>query len=163
MTTRQHYTDAEWKTLAIAPVACGYAVAMSELGVFSSAAEGSTLGQALATASDRFPAHELIHALFTANDQPVSIQPQDLGTTPAAALQQAITLCHAAIALLQERSPAELANYQTLCYSLAEQVAHATAETPHSHQPIRPHQPKSVGEHEQETLHQQRSSLGLEI
>jgi len=127
MTTRADYTDAEWKTLLMAPLACGFAVAMSDFGLISTAIEGAAMNKELAAATETYAGNELIQNLFKKADgtEPVKLDPAELGNSAENATEKATGFIAEAIKILSEKSPAELADYKALCYSVSDRVANA--------------------------------------
>jgi hypothetical protein len=127
MTTKADYTDAEWKTLLMAPLSCGFAVAMSDFGLVSTAIEGAAMNKELSEATTTYANNELIKTLFHKADgsEPVKIDPAELGTDANNAVEKATTYINEAIKILSAKSPTELADYKALCYGVADRVANA--------------------------------------
>ncbi|NJN86149.1 MAG: hypothetical protein HC881_07295 [Leptolyngbyaceae cyanobacterium SL_7_1] len=128
MTTKADYTEAEWKTLYLAPIACGFAVAMSDFGIVSSAIEGAAMGKELAQASAIYPQNPLIQELFPASrdaTEQVKVSPSELGENPQAAMDRATALVTEAMAILASKASSEIADYKSLCLSVADRVANA--------------------------------------
>lgn len=130
MTTKSDYTEAEWRTIKLAAIASGFAVAMADMGVFSSAIEGSTLGTELSQAGISYPNNELIKSLFSQGEkvEAVNVKVEEIGTNPQEAVDKAKALIIEAIGILQQKSPEELSEYKEFCLHLAEKVANASGE-----------------------------------
>lgn len=127
MTTKADYTDAEWKTLLLAPLACGFSVAMSDFGLVSTAIEGAAMSKELSEATKTYANNELIQTLFKKGEgtEQVKIDPAELGSDANAAVEKATTYITEAVAILSAKAPTELADYKALCYGVAERVANA--------------------------------------
>lgn len=128
MTTKADYTETEWKALYLTPIACGFAVAMSDFGIISSAIEGAAMGQELAQASSTYPQNGLIQDLFPASRdaaEQVKINPSELGENPQASVDRATALIAEALTILNQKSPSEIVDYKHLCLAVADRVANA--------------------------------------
>lgn len=130
MTTKADYSEAEWRTIKLAVIASGFAVAMADMGVFSSAIEGSTLGTELSLAGTIYPDNELIKSLFSQGEkvEAVNVKVEEIGTNPQEAVNKAKALITEAIEILKQKAPEELPEYKKLCLYLAEKVANASGE-----------------------------------
>lgn len=130
MTNQSDYTEAEWKTIKLAPIASGFAVAMADLGMFSSAAEGSALSKELSQAGSKYPNNELIKSLYSSkeNENAVNVKVEEIGRSPQEALEKAKFFIGEALEILKQKSPEEVTEYKQLCLYLAEKVANASGE-----------------------------------
>ncbi len=126
MTTQADYTDAEWKTLLMAPLSAGFAVAMSDFGLISTAIEGSAMNKELTEAVQKYSGNELIQSLFKKGEaEPVKIEASELGSSAEMAVEKAMEYVAEATQILSEKSPSELADYKELIYSVGDRVANA--------------------------------------
>ncbi|HIK13704.1 MAG TPA: hypothetical protein IGS53_00130 [Leptolyngbyaceae cyanobacterium M33_DOE_097] len=111
----------------MAPLSCGFAVAISDFGIVSTAIEGAAMSKELAAATETYAGNELIQSLFKKADgtEPVKLDPAELGNSAENATEKAAAFVAEAIKILSEKAPSELADYKALCYSVSDRVANA--------------------------------------
>lgn len=132
MSNRSHYSAAEWRLLADAPLAAAAAVALADEGGGEREAAAMITGWRAAALA--FADTELIRDLG-ATMEPQDQPPADPAarralTDPDAIRDEAVNLCSAAVDLLAERTtPAEQAAYKAFIMQIAEQVAQAASES----------------------------------
>jgi tellurite resistance protein len=132
MSNRSHYSAAEWRLLADAPLAAAAAVALADAGGGEREAAAMITGWRAAAVA--FADSELIRDLVATMDpqdradheRPAAQRPAG----PDAIRDEAVELCMQAVELLAQRTaPAEQEAYKAFVLQIAEQVAEAASES----------------------------------
>jgi hypothetical protein len=132
MSNRSHYSAAEWRLLADAPLAAAAAVALADEG--GGEREAAAIITGWRAAGLAFAASELIRDLVatmdpqdrTAHEPPPAKHPAN----PDSIRDEAVELCIAAADLLAQRTtPAELQAYKAFIMQIAAHVAEAASES----------------------------------
>lgn len=132
MSNRSHYTAAEWRMLADAPLAAAAAVALADEG--GGEREAAAIITGWRAAALAFADTELIRDLAATMEPqdhaPAEPAPHHAPTDPDAIRDEAVALCIAAVDLLAERTtPDEQSAYKAFIMQIAEQVAQAASES----------------------------------
>ncbi|MBW4658376.1 MAG: hypothetical protein KME15_06860 [Drouetiella hepatica Uher 2000/2452] len=120
------YTPEESAVVLKAVTLSGMAIAMSDLGIISTAIEATALAKEVAGAAKKYPNNSIIQNVFS--DESLKKlhldTPKDI--TPENAVDQAIVAVHDAVAALTPTAtPEELAEYKQFIYAAADHVANA--------------------------------------
>jgi hypothetical protein len=139
MATKADFTDEEWKAMQEGITGAGMYVATIDRGFFDSFKEASALAHHLREAQQHSDS-VLIRDLATGHDKPfgMTASPQEIEQSTEATLKQAV-------AILEAKSPEELAAYRQLVLDVAQSVAEAA---------------KGVSDQENQALDHIRAALG---
>jgi hypothetical protein len=120
------YTPEESTAVLKAVTLSGMAIAMSDLGIVSTAIEATALAQEVAGAAKKYPSNSIIQTVFSDESlKHLHLDPPK-DATPDNILNTAIAAIDAAIAVLTPKAtPEELAEYKLFIYTAAEHVANA--------------------------------------
>ena len=139
MATKADFTDEEWKAMQEGITGAGMYVATVDRGFFDSFKEASALAHHLREAHEHNDS-VLIRDLATGHEKPfgMTASPEEIEHGTTATLQQAV-------AILEAKSPEDLAAYKQLVLEVAQSVAEAA---------------KGVSEQENQALDHIRAALG---
>jgi hypothetical protein len=120
------YTLEESTVVLKAVTLSGMAIAMSDLGIISTAIEATALAQEVAGAAKKYPNNSIIQTVFSDESlKKLHLDPPK-DATPDNILGTAIAAVDAAVAVLTPKAtPEELAEYKLFIYTAAEHVANA--------------------------------------
>jgi hypothetical protein len=126
------YNPQELSTIAEAPMMAGLAVAMSDLGIISTAIEAAALTKEMAGAAKKYPSNTIVQSVFSEEAikggavkvQPPQIEPKEVES--GALVDKAIASLNAALTTLNGKAtPQEIREYKDFIYACAEAVANA--------------------------------------
>jgi hypothetical protein len=126
------YTAEELNTIVHAPMTIGMAVAVTELGIVSSAIEAVALSKQIVGAAKKYPGNSIVQTAFAdtvlgsgqIDRKQTDIQPEDIKS--GAAIDRAIEAVNRAVAAIGTKAtPAEIAEFKQFVYACAEAVASA--------------------------------------
>jgi hypothetical protein len=126
------YTPQELNTIAEAPMMIGMAVALVDLGVFSTAIEAITLSQQLANVAQKYPSNSIIQSVFSEEVlksgqnkmKKPDIKPEDVQS--GAVVDHAIASANTALGIVEGKAtPEEIHQYKEFLYACADAVAKA--------------------------------------
>jgi hypothetical protein len=126
------YSPQELSAIAEAPMMAGLAVAMSDLGIISTAIEAAALTKEMAGAAQKYPNNTILQSVFSEEAlrsgsikvQPPQIKPEEVES--GALVDKAIASLNAALKILQGKAtPEEINEYKAFTYSCADAVANA--------------------------------------
>ena len=139
MATKADFTDEEWKAMQEGITGAGMYVATIDRGFFDSFKEASALAHHLREAQQHSDS-VLIRDLATGHDKPfgMTASPQEIEQSTETTLKQAV-------AILEAKSPEDLAAYRQLVLDVAQSVAEAA---------------KGVSDQENQALDHIRAALG---
>lgn len=138
MATRADFTDEEWKTMQAGVTGAGMYVATVDRGFFDSFKEANALARHLQAAHERSES-PLIRELAAGHERPFGAT-----ASPAEVEQTTVTAIRHGLAVLEEKSPADVEAYRALVLDVAEAVAAAA---------------KGVSAQENEALERVRAAL----
>ncbi|HEY9640373.1 MAG TPA: hypothetical protein V6C57_07810 [Coleofasciculaceae cyanobacterium] len=120
------YTLEESTAVLKAVTLSGMAIAMSDLGIVSTAIEATALAQEVAGAAKKYPDNSIIQTVFSDESlKKLHLEPPK-DVTPDNVLGAAIAAVNEAVAVLTAKTtPEELAEYKLFVYTAAEHVANA--------------------------------------
>ena len=126
------YTPEELNTIAQAPMAIGMAVALTDVGVVSTAIEAVALSKELAGAAKKYPTNSIVQATFSEavlssgkikRSKP-DVKAEDIES--GAIVTKAIATVDLAIATIGTKAtPEEITQFKQFIYACAEAVASA--------------------------------------
>jgi len=126
------YTPEELNTIAQAPMAIGMAVALTDVGIVSTAIEAVALSKELAGAAKKYPTNSIVQATFSEavlssgkiqRNKP-DVKAEDIES--GAIVTNAITTVDRAIATIGTKAtPEEITQFKQFIYACAEAVASA--------------------------------------
>jgi hypothetical protein len=126
------YTPEELSTIANAPMSIGMAVAMADMGIFSSAIEAVALTKEIVGAAKKYPNNSIIQSVFAESvlssgdikRQKPDVTAEDVKS--GAVVTKAIASVDVAVAAIGSKAtPAEVAEFKQFIYACAEAVANA--------------------------------------
>ena len=123
---RAAYTDHDWRTVRLAPMAAAQVVMLSDpSGPVGALKEATTVARVMAEGRPETPAASL---LAVAWDEPLTMD--DLRTLGGreATKESLLAAVRSAVALVSVKSPAEVAEYRRFLTTVAKQVAEASKE-----------------------------------
>ena len=126
------YTSEELNTIVQAPMTVGMAVAVTDLGIISSAIEAVALSKQLVNAAKKYPNNSIVQAAFSETvlgsgqikHQKPDIQPEDVKS--GVVIDRAMEYVNRAItAIGTKATPEEVTEFKQFVYACAEAVASA--------------------------------------
>jgi hypothetical protein len=139
MATKADFTDEEWKAMQEGITGAGMYVATIDRGFFDSFKEASALAHHLREAHEHNDS-VLIRDLATGHEKPFGMT-----ASPEEVEQKTVATIEQAVAILEAKSPEDLAAYKQLVLEVAQSVAVAA---------------KGVSEQENKALDHIRAALG---
>lgn len=128
MTTKDDFSEDEWRIVAMSPFSAGMAVTMADLTLVSAYKEAMALAGKLADSKDAYRDNELLTAVLSQSYESQK-QPARKRRSPAEMMSDALAEVARAAALVDSRAPkAEAAEFKAFLYEVAEQVARASGE-----------------------------------
>lgn len=124
------YTPEEVGTVIKAVTTSGFAVAIADIGLVSTAIEAAAMAKEIVAASKTYPDNTLIQAAFS-EESLKKMSPTDPGKdlTPENATDKAIAAINNALTIVNTKaSPEEVSEYKQFIYATADRVAHAAGE-----------------------------------
>lgn len=124
------YTPEEIRAIMSAPMNIGLAVAMVDMGIFSSAIEAASLSKQIAGAAQKYPNNAIIQAAFSETAlQTYRLEKPDIKAEEIKSgsfVSQAIAQAQAVSEMLQDKAPAaEIEEYKQFIYDCGNAVANA--------------------------------------
>jgi hypothetical protein len=124
------FTPEEVSTVIGAVTTSGFAVAIADIGLVSTAIEATALAKEIVGATKSHPDNALIQAVFS-DENLKKASPADAGKdiTPDNAVDKAVAAINAALAIVNAKAtPEEVSDYKQFIYATADRVANAAGE-----------------------------------
>lgn len=124
------YTPEDVGTVINAVTTSGFAVAIADIGLVSTAIEAAAMAKEILAASQTYPNNTLIQAAFS-EESLKKMSPVDPGKdlTPENATDRAIAAINEALAIVNiKASSEEVTQYKQFIYATADRVANAAGE-----------------------------------
>jgi hypothetical protein len=126
------YTPAELNTIANAPLLIGLAVAVTDIGVVSTAIEAAALSKEVAGAAKKYPNNSIIQSVFSEDaiksgvikTEKPNLTPEEVQS--GAVIDKALAAVSAAVSTVEGKAtPEEITEFKQFIYSAADAVASA--------------------------------------